>query len=231
MSDLEDNQKLIFFKDYFYFEETRSNEVNTQVSLVIGSLSILFGFLAFYLLNMPDDKNTSHFLCLYYLCLFCSFVFLSIGIFYIYKIIKGFKYRYLAHPKELYDVIEEQNPSKEQFEKHITEQYCLAAEENKKSNDSKFFLLGKSKDFLLYALLSLVITFLPYYILMGKEINTNKIEITNKKEYFMSEEKKEQNQVEVKPEKPIEWPKETYVQKNPEKETILTKDLNKKDEK
>lgn len=47
----------------------------------------------------------------------------------------------------------------------------------------------------------------------------------------MSEEKKEQNQVEVKPEKPIEWPKETYVQKNPEKETILTKDLNKKDEK
>lgn len=46
MSDLEDNQKLIFFKDYFYFEEIRSNEVNTQVSLVIGSLSILFGFLA-----------------------------------------------------------------------------------------------------------------------------------------------------------------------------------------
>ncbi len=66
---------------------------------------------------------------------------------------------------------------------------------------------------------------------MGKEINTNKIEITNKKEYFMSEEKKEQNQVEVKPEKPIEWPKETYVQKNPKKETILTKDLNRKDEK
>lgn len=232
---VENKSQLAFFKDYFYFEETRSNEINTQVSLLFGLVSILFAFIAYYLLNMPDNFNEKLMTFCFFISLLLSLVSLIIAIFNIYKILRSFSYRYLPKPREILNTINDQVLDNKDFESFLIEQYSEGADYNKDANDQKFKLIGITKDYILYALLLLVLAFIPYYVLMGDKLNTDKIEILNIQELKMTEEKtdtsvEQQNVQPAKPKvieaKPIVWPKETYVQKGIDTSKLKTRDVN-----
>lgn len=179
--------KLSFFKEYITQENYRKEKLNEQFFYYIGLLSIQLGFIGYYLLNLPTLQNGT----LWNIFLFISTIVGTIYLYLVYNIIrflesKHGQYKYLPYPTDVnryINIVESSTMSEvdqdEEFDEFLLESYVEISEHNTKSNEVKQSIIIRMRQSLLGNTALLCVLFIPYFILMGNELNSHKIIVLN----------------------------------------------------
>lgn len=241
-------KQLQFFKEYFEFEEKRKNDINSQLAFLLSNVVLLTSFVAFYALNFPETFENICLTISFTISILSGLFFIISAVYEIYSMVLKYKYRYIASPNDINDYMNASDVTDEKFDEYLRDDYRESADHNQKINDKKFYHMTNIKKFVIYGLVSLTIAFIPYYFLMGDQLNSYKVEISNQKENKPMADSNEINAThadtnqsqtastealvavqqvsaeEVKPQTPRPAPR--YVQEGIDPSKIVTKEIN-----
>lgn len=191
--------KIEFFKSYYENQHARREKIYEQFFYFAGLLTLQIGFLGYYLLNFPTYKSEDSFL--YY---FFIFTLLIVGglIVKIFSIIhlwtKDKTYAEFGKPNDIkiyIDKLSSFNDKKNKiWKKYLLNEYVRISNHNTSINEDRHSLNMEIRKYLIKVLYSLIFSFLPYFFLMGNELNSQKIIILNQEqkinEEFLESDKK-----------------------------------------
>jgi hypothetical protein len=181
---------LDLYKEHYFFEINRRDQLTSQLSIPIGILTILGG-LGAYLANTISicSKDMK---IVFIAILAISTLFFIITIYYLIRSYYGYTYRYIPTPKEIDDYRkqlkeyhERVGNSEEQviieIKEFLTERYAISTHKNTWNNDSKSGFLHKANKALIYTLVSLLLNAsLFFWINSNNHVNNvQKVEIIN----------------------------------------------------
>lgn len=178
--------KISFFKSYYENQHKRREKIYEQFFYFISLLTVQIGFFGFYLLNFPTYKSEDS--NLFYFFIFCLLVVvgLIIKIFFIIHLwTKDKTYAEFGKPTDIKKYIDEleefNNGSNEssQWNKYILNEYITISNHNITINEARHALNMQLRRYLMYILNSLIFSFIPYFFLMGNELNSQKVIILN----------------------------------------------------
>ncbi|WP_294427471.1 hypothetical protein [uncultured Treponema sp.] len=91
-----------YAKERYDWEHSRKNELNNIISIPLGLLSLIFGCIAYFFSNLPENNSLPLFI-LFWACLIISCFGFGFCIFLFYSHQTGYTYIYTANPKDFYD--------------------------------------------------------------------------------------------------------------------------------
>lgn len=182
----------IFYKDSYDKQIERKRSIDNAFLNTLGAVAFLSAFYAFYLLNWLDGGQIRQYLCWYYVFAFVFTVAIVCGVACIYFLAKFYWIgwgEYLDTPdayrkwrdEDLAKYGKEYNLSSRTLDRiffdEIERQYSTSATHNQNNNNTRSAILDKARRlvFVCFGLLSFA--FIPYFIAMGDDINTAKIDI------------------------------------------------------
>jgi hypothetical protein len=190
--------RLETYKDFYQKEIERKSQLNNELSIPMGLISLLATGIFFYLTSF--DFSCDKILYLLFIAL------LIIGTFFlirsIYFLLRSYllltrivKYDYLAYPNDIddfyqnykdYQIVlgdaeaEAVEKANEALESYFIEAYLRTTTQNMSINDERSANLFKCKRQILYTLIILLVAFLPYiFNNFTKKERVPKVEISN----------------------------------------------------
>lgn len=172
---MNDKDLLDLYKQSYYFELQRKEELNRSLSIPMGLVTVLAGAILFYLRNLPNgplDALGGVFLLLLGVTVLAAFV--AIG--YIARAWTGHEYVYLWTPKE----IEEQRAKLQRYfeqypdappgaEKALADllrtRFAECADLNTRTNDRKAFLRYNGNRYIIAATVAIMVGAVPFFML------------------------------------------------------------------
>ena len=91
-----------YAKERYNWEHSRKNELNNIISIPLGLLSFIFGCIAYFFSNLPENNSLPLFI-LFWICLLISCFGFGSCIFLFYFHQTGYTYIYTANPKDFHD--------------------------------------------------------------------------------------------------------------------------------
>lgn len=176
--------KIEFFKTYYENQHNRREKTYEQFSYFIGLLTVKIGFIGFYLLNFPTYKSEDS--SLFYFFIFCILIVVGLIIkvfFIINSWTKNKTYAEFAKPKDIKKYIDELNESgdSDAWNNYILNEYVTISNHNITINEERHSLNMEIRRYLVYIIYALILSFVPYFFLMGNELNAQKVIILNTK--------------------------------------------------
>jgi uncharacterized Tic20 family protein len=188
-------ERFDFFKETYFREEEKKNEINNSLSLPIGVITILIG-VVFYLLTNFDFKFNLLLSIIFLVSSLSCILFLSLSCFHVIKSYtnfhNGYGYSYLADSDDLesfyqankayYKVNPQLNDiSDDEFSDYILSELIKNTDTNQKNNKTKSFHRYLSLKHLITALLLVFLTIFPFSInYVAKEKSDPKVVLTTK---------------------------------------------------
>jgi len=178
--------KIDFFKSYYENQHKRREKIYEQFFYFISLLTVQIGFFGFYLLNFPTYKSEDS--NLFYFFIFCLLIVVGLVIkilFIIHLWTKDKTYAEFGKPVEIKKYIDEleeyhkENKDTNQWNKYILNEYITISNHNITINEDRHALNMQLRKYLMYILYSLIFSFIPYFFLMGNELNSQKVIILN----------------------------------------------------
>lgn len=187
--EMNPQQLLDFYKEMYYFELQRKDNLNSSLGLPIGIVILLAGGVLYYIQNLPVlflDVWTVVFFATFILggiCLAVAIVFLVLALW-------NHEYSYLPTPSEIEAYRKaliqyyKQNPDMpagmdEDFHNFLYEQFCMHVEKNTGSNDSKSGHLHVGLGWVIGAIVFLAVSMGPFYKIRLTEKPVQKVEVIN----------------------------------------------------
>jgi len=179
-------KQIEFFKSYNDAQHLRREKIYEQFFYFSSLLTLQIGFIGFYLLNFPVLKINN--IILFYsfiLCLLIVFGFIIKIIFIAILWINNKDYAEFAKPNDIKIYIDKLNeytkthPDNNEWDKYVLNEYIKISNYNITINEKRHYLNMKFRKYLGFTLLSLLISFIPYFFLMGNELNSQKIIVLN----------------------------------------------------
>jgi predicted PurR-regulated permease PerM len=178
-----------FFKEIHDREVSRKLDIENSVSNTASTIVLLFAFLSFYLLNWPDASMIKRSMCLYNVFAILTTIgilLLAVCVAFLIKFYLDGSVYLLSTANKLYeyynkDIIpyaESNNTNnEEEFFSAIAKQYIEVSTENTKINDRRSEIHYNARRCLFASFVILLLAFMPYFIVMGDELNMSKMEI------------------------------------------------------
>ncbi len=179
-------EQIEFFKSYNETQHLRREKIYEQFFYFSSLLTLQIGFLGFYLLNFPTLKNDNT--ILFYLFISCLLIVfgLVIKIFFIaISWMNNKDYAEFGKPNDIKKYINElenytvNNTNNNEWNKYILNEYITISNYNITINEKRHHLNMKFRKYLGFTLIALFVSFIPYFFLMGNELNSQKIIILN----------------------------------------------------
>jgi hypothetical protein len=182
--------KILFFEKEYEQEIKVKDNINNNITSSLTLLTINLTILSYFIINTPimqfsESKHKLAFV-FFFLFLFCYIIYfiytlMNLNQFYF----SNRKYMKIPYADELDNYFKQLKDFDESsFEKNINNYllsfYIEAAAANSKVNEYKNALQFEIRRFLFLKFFILFLTFIPYYIIMGGNLNTYNIEIKNK---------------------------------------------------
>jgi len=150
------------------------------------------------------DYSLERFLSIsFVLLLVASSLFTLIAVYYLIRafnnLTSGFEYHYLPYGADLEDYYErlkefngdDETKTNEDFKKYLTSKFNEQFDKNAFINDKKSGYIHQARRFIVFGLLSLTVTFVPFgYNLFNKEEQIQKIELIKKDRHHDRQERK-----------------------------------------
>jgi len=165
MTDLE------YFKSLFDREQVRKVELNNEVNIPIGIITLISGGVI-----LVFKENVTSFCSLNFMLIIVIGLLLLVSVFYLAKsynnLFKGFKYDYLPDSKELYDYKKDlknynrkvKKVERESFKEYLIENYVRLNSINMKINRSRLSDLYVAKTLVLIALIMTIVLFFSFMV-------------------------------------------------------------------
>lgn len=177
------------FRDFYYFEHDRKARINTDRSLPIVILTVISGILTYYAQNIPRiEIGIIYFL--FISTVVGALICIVYSIFFLKKTFFNYDYNYVASPKELdiralelhyhhtrYGAPNIEDAMLESIRDDIIYYYKESTNNNIDSNNQKQYDVNMSLKWLFIAIVFLIISMLPFYILNDNTDNIPKVEI------------------------------------------------------
>jgi hypothetical protein len=155
------------YKEQYYFELTRKNQLTSQLSIPIGILTILGGLASYFYRNISICSDYKHnVIIILFILSIISFVY---TIYYLIRSYYGFSYSYIPSPKVI-DAYKNDlstyhksvgNPEdvvERELKEYLIGLYASTTHINIRNNDSKSEYLHKANTFLIATLVLLIIS-------------------------------------------------------------------------
>jgi hypothetical protein len=170
-----------FYKELYFYEISRKNEISNSISITIGIISAFSGVI-FYLLTSFDYGNNNIVTSIFIISLFPVLVFLMKSIYYLVRSFSNFTdghfYKYLSSPKDFenyYGGLEEyykksrmeNGDSNIDFDNHLISQFIETTSFNQKRNNDRVFHRFLSHRNIIYTFLSICLILVPFGINFG----------------------------------------------------------------
>ncbi len=198
------------YKEHYFFEINRKHQITGQLGIPIGVLTILGGAIAFFVKSVQYNFDIK---CLILAgTILISIFFLVRTIYCLIRSYYGYLYRYVPTPQEIEEYRKElsayyeseatpEGDVNKEIEDYLLERYAICTHANTINNDSKSAYLHKANKYLIFTLIFVIISSIPYLaIKFTQPEHIQKIEIVNippktvEKEKIMAEENQDQDQ-------------------------------------
>ncbi|UTC83813.1 hypothetical protein [Treponema denticola] len=90
-----------YVKERYEYEQERKNQLNNMISIPLGLISVLFGFLAYFFGNLPPSNSARILLLIFYFFLVLSILALINCIIFFVRHQIGYDYAYIADPNDI----------------------------------------------------------------------------------------------------------------------------------
>lgn len=195
------DKRFDFFKEQYYFELTRRNEITNSLAIPIGFLTALFTGYAYFFLNL-NYVDTCILGLIFYVLTFISIFFAIKAVYQIYISLRGLKYGYVPEPNNLYkyeqdytqyvkahkissDIIDEK------FFENLKKSLVTTTSKNRENNNFRANRILKANVNTIYAIFFLFLAAIPFII--SKNIYDSKNN-NHLKQTFMATEDTNRNQ-------------------------------------
>jgi hypothetical protein len=191
-----------FYKELYNNEIERKNSIESSLNIPIVIITGLISTV-FYI-GTTFDYSLEKFLSISFVgLLVTSGLFTLIAVYYLIRafnnLTSGFEYHYLPYGTDLEDYYErlkefndgDENKTNEDFKKYLTSKFNEQFDKNAFINDKKSGYIHQARRFIVFGLLSLTVTFVPFgYNLFNKEEQIQKIELIKKDRHHNRQERK-----------------------------------------
>lgn len=190
--------RLDTYKEFYQKEIERRSQLNNDISIPLGIISILGTGISFYLMNFDFSYSKTInwiFIIMMFLSTFCL-----LGS--VYFLLKSYQvlqtnrvYDYLAYPNEIEEYYKKlteyylmlngnvqivSDKTNEDFERYFIDAYLRTSTHNMTINDERTTNLYLCKRKLLYCVIFILCSFIPFlYVNYKEEKKIDKIQITN----------------------------------------------------
>ncbi|RLA84513.1 MAG: hypothetical protein DRG78_01275 [Epsilonproteobacteria bacterium] len=179
-------EQIEFFKSYSETQHLRREKIYEQFFYFSSLLALQIGFFGYYLLNFPIYKEEDK--IIFYIFIICLLgVFgLIIKIFFIgFNWINNKDYAEFGKPSEIKEYItqleeySQNNKNNNEWDKYILNEYINISDYNITINEKRHHLNMSFRKYLGLSIIVLFISFVPYFFIMGENLNSQKIIILN----------------------------------------------------
>lgn len=193
------NKELLqFYQYYYHFELEEKNKINSRLNFPLAIITLIMGIVSFYLNDLPYLKigGLEIFFYSVFICLILSIIF---SFYFFIRCFYRYPYEYISTTFEINNYLNnlrEYNKTvpknsqviiEKEFEDFLMDQYVNYATNNTKNNERKSKYLHNTHTSLIIALIFVVLTSIPFYIIKYKSTKQPvKVEISNLKEYFQN---------------------------------------------
>jgi hypothetical protein len=218
--------KYELYKELYNNELERKNSIESSLNIPIVIITGLIST-AFYI-GTTFDYSLERFLSISFVILLnASSLFILIAVYFLIRafnnLTSGFEYNYLPYGTDLEDYYErlkefndgDENRTKEDFKRYLTDKFNEQFDKNAFINDKKSGYIHQARRFIVFGLLSLTVTFVPFgYNHFNKDEQIQKIELIKKERH--------QNRREPESEKIDSLKIKTHEQRRETKDTTAT---------
>ncbi len=171
-----DKHLLDHYKHSYYYELDRRDKIVTNLNLPI-SIAILIIGSALFLLNSSTLCLANMWSMVFLALLFCSVSCIVISVFYIYKALTGYEYKYISLPTEINEYVNQhlkyndavsknkQISTEEAFFKLLQDQYCMCSTINAQHNDARIDYVRRTWISLLVTIIALGLTNIAFLVM------------------------------------------------------------------
>jgi hypothetical protein len=176
-------------KEAYQFEVTRKHQIESSISLLVGLLTALSGFLGSMIVKF--ETHNLGLTVVFSILGAASAVFLGISFSRTVKVYKGYSYQYLPkwnklsqHEKDIRayhaELGSEQGVAEKDFEEYLVREYVDIISNNTENNDAKVMHLFRARNNLVRSVLFLFLAGIPYTIsIRTAPQKISRIEIVN----------------------------------------------------
>ncbi|MEI8225891.1 MAG: hypothetical protein WCG82_08180 [Bacteroidota bacterium] len=168
------DKRFEFFKEQYYFELNRKNELTNSLAIPIGFLTVLFTGYSYLFFNLKF-LNMCYLAIIFTILIFISIVFAIRAIYHLYFTLKGLNYGYVPEPINLFKY--EQDYIKyadnhgitadkidEIFFENLKKSLVTTTNKNRENNNFRANRILKANINTIYAIFFLFLSAIPFII-------------------------------------------------------------------
>jgi hypothetical protein len=184
------DKKFDYYKEQYFFELERKNQLTSNLSIPIGFLTAIFTASAYFALNIQELINHWSFWIFIGLFLIAIYFIFRASRF-LFKAFKGLAYSYNPSTKEIYNYElkhKGDNDLDDKFFNGIKQSYINSASINRLNNNTRSIYLFKTNENTILAIIFIIISAISFFI--GKNLNdyNNNKQSFTKNQIIMTEE-------------------------------------------
>lgn len=205
------NEKLFnHYKEAYHFELGRKDQITSNLNLPLTVLTLVGALLAYYLENLPSGIP-NYLTYLIIVLIVASILCMCSSIYFLYRCLFGYTYGYVSNTQMIAEHVKALRIYNEfvaedkrldidkELEALLSEQYSICATENWYNNKRKLGYLGSATKSLLFTVIALAITSVPFVVLKFVPEVSNKPRQSEAQNLMESDMSKKQEQPQATP--------------------------------
>jgi len=171
---MNDREMYQFFKDAYEFEHQRKDALNARLSLIFTALIVIIGAVT-YFINDLNFTPINILKIMFFISLAITLILIALALYFLYKCLFSFKYRYVSRPNKIMDYITDLKIYNEKSGKSIdinkkveillNLQHSDSASKNRANNKIKNGYFIRALMAIFAASIFVGLSAIPYYII------------------------------------------------------------------